>query len=84
LPARDDALNNFRIGSQLFNKGKYEGASFEFEKALSKKPGDIKKMKEAMHGKMEGCISKMKAEQGEGMIGMCIKMFEQAMDLFSK
>ncbi len=33
----------------------------------------MKKMKETMHGKMEACISKMKAEHGDGMIGMCSK-----------
>ena len=38
---------------------------------------DMEKMKETMHGKMEGCISKMKDEYGDGMIGMCSKMFEQ-------
>ena len=39
---------------------------------------DMEKMKDAMHGKIEGCISRMKAGHGEGMIGMSSKMFEQA------
>lgn len=29
-------------------------------------PEDMEKMKETMHGKMEGCISKMKAEHIRG------------------
>ncbi|MBE0461515.1 MAG: GWxTD domain-containing protein [Candidatus Aminicenantes bacterium] len=41
LPASNDAINNFRIGTQLFNKGKYEEASIEFEKALIKKPEEM-------------------------------------------
>jgi len=41
LPASNDALNNFRIGSQLFNKGYYKEASTEFEKALKKNPREI-------------------------------------------
>ncbi len=41
LPASNDALNDFRIGSQLFNKGRYEQAASEFERALSKKPGEM-------------------------------------------
>ncbi|MDH5743881.1 MAG: tetratricopeptide repeat protein, partial [Candidatus Aminicenantes bacterium] len=41
LPAVNDALNDFRIGSQLFNKGDIERAAIEFEKALSKKPGEM-------------------------------------------
>lgn len=41
LPASNDALNDFRIGSQLFNKGKYEDAASEFERAMNKKPGEM-------------------------------------------
>jgi GWxTD domain-containing protein len=41
LPASNDALNDFRIGTQLFNKGKFEQASIDFEKALSKSPGEM-------------------------------------------
>lgn len=41
LPASNDAINDFRIGSQLFNKGQHREASIEFEKALSKKPGEM-------------------------------------------
>jgi len=41
LPANNDALNDFRIGTQLFNKGKFEQASIDFEKALSKGPGEM-------------------------------------------
>ncbi len=41
LPSSNDALNDFRIGTQLFNKGKFEQASIDFEKALSKSPGEM-------------------------------------------
>ena len=41
LPSSHDALNDFRIGSQLFNKEKYEEAAIELEKALNKKPGEM-------------------------------------------
>ncbi len=46
LPSHNDALNDFRIGNQLFNKGKHEAAAAEFERALNKKPG---KMDFAIH-----------------------------------
>lgn len=41
LLSSKDALNDFRIGTQLFNKGKFEQASIDFEKALSKSPGEM-------------------------------------------
>ncbi|NIM91636.1 MAG: GWxTD domain-containing protein [Candidatus Aminicenantes bacterium] len=40
LPAINDALNDFRIGTQHFNKKEYRKAAIEFEKAFSKKPGE--------------------------------------------
>ncbi len=40
LPDINDALNDFRIGTQYFNKEDYSKAAIEFEKALSKKPGE--------------------------------------------
>jgi GWxTD domain-containing protein len=41
LPNSNDAVNNYRLGIQFYNQGKYEDAASEFAKAVLKKPDDI-------------------------------------------
>ena len=41
LPAINDALNDFRIGTQHFNQEDYGKAAVLFEQALNKKPGEL-------------------------------------------
>lgn len=40
LPISNDAVTNYRLGIQFFNKGNFREAAHEFEKARMKKPDD--------------------------------------------